>query len=118
MSSSMKEEERQLYTSLTDSLKKLTNHAPDLSFREEEDPSERLLHFMSEQIGYWLDHDFEQLLRVIYRIDIDEKHFRSALSSSNPANTLARLVLHRELQKVKTRIAYQKRKNHGDNQLG
>lgn len=114
----MKEDDPQSYTYLKDSIKKFTIHVPDISFHEEEDPSERLLHFMSEQIGYWLDHDFEQLLRVIYRIDIDEKHFRSALSSSNPANTLARLVLHRELQKVKTRIAYQKRKNHGDNQLG
>lgn len=114
----MKEEERQLYNSLTDSLKKLTNHAPDLSFQEEEDPSECLIHFLSEHIGYWLDHDFEHLLRVIYRIDIEEKHFRAALASSNPANTLARLVLHRELQKVITRMAYQKSKNHGDNQLG
>ncbi len=53
-----------------------------------------------------LDREFARLLNIMYRIDIDENSFKEAISSPHPADSLADLVLERELQKVYTRIKY------------
>jgi hypothetical protein len=112
----MIENDPQFLAQLSYSLEKLTQQHPKIE--KGENPFESLLHFLKGQIASWLDHDFEHLLRLMYRIDIDEKALSAALSSPEPALSIAQLVLQRESQKVKTRIAYQKRKNHGNHQLG
>ncbi len=71
---------------------------------------EKLLQLLSDRIRYWMQHDFEHLLGLMYRIDIGETAFRKALSSDEPSRQLARLVMHREMQKAKTRILYRKNK--------
>jgi hypothetical protein len=63
-------------------------------------------------VAYLLDNDFERLLNAMYRLDIDEKKFRLAVSGSG-VNTVSReiveLIIAREIQKMKTRIQYSKR---------
>ena len=57
-------------------------------------------------IAEMLDNEFNRLLNIMYRIDINEKEFQQATSSTFPAENLTDLVLKRELQKVQTRIKY------------
>ncbi len=57
-------------------------------------------------ISHLLDHDFQRLLQIMYRIDIDEAKLKSALADIKPAKEISRLIIERELQKVKTRLYY------------
>lgn len=72
----------------------------------ETDFQNKILQRIAERISFWLDHDFEQLLRLMYQLDIDEKAFRQALAGTDPAGHIAKLILQREIQKAKTRILY------------
>lgn len=62
--------------------------------------------FLTKVINELLDKDFEKLLSVMYRLDISEQKFRSALVMSVPAEEIARLVLEREYEKIKFRMMY------------
>jgi hypothetical protein len=60
-------------------------------------------------INLLLQSDFPRLMNAMYRLDIDEKLFRDALSglhSPNVAARLADLVINRELEKIRTRNKY------------
>lgn len=62
---------------------------------------------LTNQIAFLLDRQFERLLQAMYRIDVNEQEFRAALTGDAPvAETLAELVLQRELKKVETRRLY------------
>ncbi|WP_299463434.1 hypothetical protein [uncultured Microscilla sp.] len=57
-----------------------------------------------------LNDEFERLLQIMYRIDVSETLFRAALGHPNPdeiAAAIARLVVDRQLQKVKIRAQYE-----------
>ncbi len=59
------------------------------------------------KIEYLLDFDFEQLMNILYRIDVDEQKVKEALRNHPPneiAPILAELVVERQLLKVKTRL--------------
>lgn len=60
-------------------------------------------------ISYLLDKDFNRLLNIFYRIDLDEKKVAATLSLESPdklPEKLAELVMERELKKAETRIRY------------
>ena len=60
-------------------------------------------------INHLLQHDYAQLINAMYRLDIDEKLFREAISgmhSPNVASRLADLVIRRELEKIQSRKKY------------
>ena len=62
---------------------------------------------LTTQIAWMLDYSFERLLQAMYRIDVNEKDFKAALTGASPvATTLADLVLERELKKVEIRQKY------------
>lgn len=72
---------------------------------------EDILKPLTAQIAWLLDYQFERLLQAMYRIDIPEQDFRSALTGEAPvAPALAELVLQREIQKIETRERYSKGK--------
>lgn len=52
--------------------------------------------------------DFNQLINVLYRIDVSEEKLKEALAltNDNPASIIAKMILERELQKVETRKKY------------
>lgn len=78
------------------------NELPSPSFEE-------VLVYLEGAISHLLDHDFERLLQIMYRIDIDENRFKEVLQSEESkeiAAKLARMVLDRELEKVRTRAEY------------
>ena len=60
-------------------------------------------------IGHLLDHEFERLLQVLYRIDVDEDKVREVLTQSTPgkiAREITDLVIERQRQKIITRNWY------------
>lgn len=60
-----------------------------------------------------LHHDFNKLLNILYRIDVDENKLKQALfeSTQPAAETIADLIIERQLQKIKFRKMYQNKKN-------
>lgn len=70
---------------------------------------QRLTVFIAEL----LDTNFEKLCSMVYRHDVSEVKFNQALGGGSleaQAAKIADLVIDRELEKVKTRIAYRREK--------
>ena len=56
-----------------------------------------------------IEHDFEQLFNILYRIDVSEEKVRKFLSEKPAGNApvlIADLIIEREMQKVVTRMQY------------
>lgn len=65
---------------------------------------------LTARIAHMLDHDFELLMQIFYRIDLNENKVKEAIAlADEPSEKLAELVLEREMQKAKTRMAYKNR---------
>ncbi len=81
-----------------------------LDFKEGENEADRLEDFLTKQVNYLLDHDFNRLLNILYRIDIPENKVKALLQKSAQgeiARNLALAIIKRERQKVITRQQYQ-----------
>lgn len=73
---------------------------------------EELRKQLTEQINQLINEDFEKLVFLLYRIDVDEARMRALLAkqeNSNSAELLADLVLERQLQKIKSRRDFNQR---------
>jgi len=73
-------------------------------------PSIQELHkYLTIAIGSMLDREFNKLLNLLYRVDIEESLVAEVLHAENPsevASELARLVIDREMKKVESRKKY------------
>lgn len=70
---------------------------------------ENLKQMLTERIAHMFDHDFEVLMQVFYRIDLNEQKVKTAIAlAEEPALELAKLVIEREIQKAKTRMMFRK----------
>jgi len=61
--------------------------------------------------------NFEQLVNLLYRIDVSEvkiKSFLSRQNSENAGNIIASLIIERQLQKIKTRQQFRQQDNDFD----
>ncbi len=70
---------------------------------------DKLLVFLWKEIIRLLDHDFNQLMNILYRIDVSEIRVKQILQVSKPeelANDLTVEILERMRQKAITRIKY------------
>lgn len=78
----------------------------------EDKPDINMLHRkLSLLIAYLMEHDMHRLLNAMYRLDVSENSFHEAMQSSSKeeaALNVTKLVLDREMQKVKTRLYYKK----------
>ncbi len=57
-------------------------------------------------INELIAHDFERLVSILYRIDVSEKKIKQMLEQQqdvDAADTIARLIIERQLQKLKSR---------------
>lgn len=67
---------------------------------------EKLFAELSAYINQLINNDFERLVTLLYRIDVDEKKLRSILTFQhgiNSGDTIATLIIERQLQKIKSR---------------
>lgn len=74
----------------------------------DEQSFQALKSLLRERIEFLLDHDFEKLLSLLYRIDVDETKAKAALiekSDTKPAEVFAELILQRLIQKAQTRMS-------------
>lgn len=66
---------------------------------------------LSKEIAYLIDHDFQRLVFILYRIDVDENKVKNALATSGfekAPTIIAEMILNRQVEKVKSRKAYKK----------
>lgn len=64
---------------------------------------------LKKVIDYLLDKDFEKLIHILYRIDIEEEKVKYALSGvddKTPSDLITEFVIERELAKAETRLRY------------
>ncbi len=69
-----------------------------------------IINRIQPQVQYLLDNDMQSLLNALYRIDVDELKFRSALELGDPediAKNVSVLILDRVILKAQTRLKYQ-----------
>ncbi|MFY0673868.1 MAG: hypothetical protein JXQ87_10705 [Bacteroidia bacterium] len=75
-----------------------------------EDGYQQILDALAKRIAHMLDYEFELLMQVFYRIDLNEQKVKQAIASADaPSEKLAHLVIEREMQKAQTRMVYKKR---------
>jgi len=69
---------------------------------------------LSVHINYLIEHDFQKLVSVLYRVDVNEKKLKQLLKE-NPGEDagliIADLIIERQLQKIKSRKEYRRDEN-------
>ncbi|MFT7234114.1 MAG: hypothetical protein ACI8TA_003343 [Cyclobacteriaceae bacterium] len=76
---------------------------------ENSDGFQQLFVILRQEVQKLLDHDFNHLLNILYRIDIAESRLKHILEISKPeeiADELTREIIDRHRQKVITRLRY------------
>jgi hypothetical protein len=71
---------------------------------------------LTQRIAYLIKYDFENLLWILYRIDVDENSAMAVLADKetiNQAELLTDLIIQRQITKAETRQKY-KSKNEGE----
>ena len=75
------------------------------------------MEFLAEKINDLLNTDFQRLISILYRMDINESKLR-ALLQNNPGTDagilIAEMMVERESQKIKTRRESSRRDNNID----
>ena len=69
-------------------------------------PLEELKQKLSLHINHLINHDFEKLVSLLYRIDVNENKIRQLLKQKegeNAAGLIADLIIERQLQKIESR---------------
>ncbi|SIQ49627.1 hypothetical protein [Pontibacter lucknowensis] len=68
-----------------------------------------LIQEVSRMVLYLLRHNLNQLLHILYRIDVEERKVKQAMlaaSEDEVAENIARLIVERELLKAQIRFRY------------
>lgn len=76
-------------------------------------PEQLTMHELEEQLTQHINHlintDFEKLVYYLYRIDVNETKMKQLLEQQggeNAAQLIARLIIDRQLQKIKSRAEH------------
>lgn len=80
-------------------------------------PFEELKRKLSVHINHLIQSDFEKLVSLLYRIDISEPKLKNLLQDNpgdDAGNTIAELIIERQLQKIKSRQQFRQRDNNID----
>lgn len=70
---------------------------------------EELEQQLTDHINHLINTDFEKLIYYLYRIDVNELKMKQLLQQQggiNAAQLIARLIIERQLQKIKSRTEY------------
>jgi hypothetical protein len=70
---------------------------------------DEILHILIERVDDLLKHDKDLLLSYLYRLDISQKKIATVLRVTNiipPEQSLARLILDRQIERIKTKQKY------------
>jgi hypothetical protein len=67
--------------------------------------------FLSEKVNHMIQHDFQTLLQLLYRIDVNEEKLRRELEQNkneDAGRIIARLIIERQTQKIESRRQFRK----------
>lgn len=82
---------------------------PESELQKDYSSYEELETALAKLIDNLLSQDMPRLLNALYRIDLSEEKFKGIIASENPEEiglSLAREIIKREIEKVKTREKY------------
>jgi hypothetical protein len=71
--------------------------------------SEKVKKKLMDLLNELINNDFEALIQLLYRIDVNEKKIRDLLNeneSKDAASVIANLIIERQLQKIESRKNY------------
>ncbi len=69
---------------------------------------------LSVYVNDLIQHNFQQLITLLYRIDVNETKLRKLLqehTNETAGNILAKLIIERQIQKIKTRQQFNQAEN-------
>jgi len=75
---------------------------------------EKIKEKLSTYVNYLITHDFQQLVMLLYKIDVSENKLRNMLQENkneDAGNMIAQLIIERQLQKIKTRKEFSQKRN-------
>lgn len=81
----------------------------------EGEPVEKIHGQLISLINELINKDFQALVQLLYRIDVDEKKIRHSLDQNSDiasASILADMIIERQLQKIKSRDDFNKNNGH------
>jgi hypothetical protein len=67
---------------------------------------------LKQHINHLIQNDFEKLVRLLYRIDVSEKKLKGLLqqnANKDAGEIIAKLIIERQLEKIKTRDQFKKK---------
>lgn len=73
-----------------------------------------LLQQLAEYINHLIVRDFNQLVSILYRLDVSENKLKQMLSDNNNEDAgkiIATLIMERQLEKIKSRRQFKQRDN-------
>ena len=79
--------------------------------------NELRMEFLAEKINKLLNNDFQRLVSILYRMDINESKLRALLQNNPDTDAgilIAEMMVERESQKIKTRRESSRRDNNID----
>ena len=74
---------------------------------------------LASSLNHLLLHDFEQLIRVLYRVDVSEKKLKAVLAQNQTTDAgelMADLLIKRQEEKLASRQAFPPAKNISDDE--
>lgn len=77
-------------------------------------PSNKIHNKLSVAINELILSDFDKLVLLLYRLDVDEKKLRTILKEkpgTDAGNTIANLIIERQVQKIESRQQSSQRDN-------
>lgn len=70
---------------------------------------------LSKYINHLLNTNFEKVISLLYRVDVDEKKIKALLeNTTNSSLVIAQAIIERQLQKIKSRQEHRRDNNIGD----
>ncbi len=69
---------------------------------------------LTEYINHLINHNFEKLVYYLYRIDVNEHKIKQLMQQQggeNAAETIAQLIIDRQLQKIESRRQFKQQDN-------
>lgn len=83
-----------------------------MNLPEEVEPKlDQFRKILIREVSYLLENNLEKLKWILYRVDVDEKKLKKALTEVPPADTpalIADMIITRQIKKAETRAAFKK----------
>jgi hypothetical protein len=74
---------------------------------------------LAAHINHLINNDFQQLVMLLYKVDVNESKLRSVLienKNDDAGNIISQLIIERQLQKIKTRKEFSQKRDDNSNE--